>query len=148
MDNGTVIFYQSPLNRVTIPAAAVEPNVDLVRLVAGDQGKFIKYAVETKAAGIVIEAFGRGNLPRPVRVAVEEARKAGVIVVIVSRVPGGRVEIWSRLLDAGVISGEDLDGLKARMLLAVALGATKDIATIQRWFHQAGGIVDKPENAK
>ena len=106
VDNGTVIFYQAPLNRVTIPAKAVEPNVDLVRMVAGDQGKFINHAVATKAAGIVIEAFGRGNLPRPVRVAVEEARKAGVVVVIVSRVPGGRVDVWSKLLEAGVISGE------------------------------------------
>lgn len=44
---------------------------------------------------------------------------------------------------AGVISGEDLDGLKARILLMVALGATKDLPTIQRWFHQAGGVVEE-----
>jgi L-asparaginase/Glu-tRNA(Gln) amidotransferase subunit D len=79
----------------------------------------------------------------PVRALVENARKAGVIVVIVSRTGGGRVEVSPELLAAGVIAGEDLDGLKARMLLAVALGATKDIPTIQRWFHQAGGVVDK-----
>jgi len=147
VDNGAVIFYQAPLNQVTIPAKTVEPNVDLVRLVAGDQGKFINHAVATKATGIVVEAFGRGNLPSPVRVAVGDARKAGVIVVIVSRVQGGRVEISPKLLAAGVIGGEDLDGLKARMLLAVALGATKDIPTIQRWFHQAGGVV-KQENTE
>ena len=148
VDNGTVVFYQTPLNRVTIPAKAVEPNVDLVRMVAGDQGKFINHAVATKAAGIVIEAFGRGNLPRPVRVAVEDARKAGVIVVIVSRVPGGRVDVSPKFLEAGVISGEDLDGLKARMLLVVALGATKDVTTIQRWFHQAGGVTVKEGSTK
>jgi L-asparaginase/Glu-tRNA(Gln) amidotransferase subunit D len=41
-----------------------------------------------------------------------------------------------------VISGEDLDGLKARVLLAVALGATQDIGTIQNWFRLAGGLVE------
>jgi hypothetical protein len=30
--------------------------------------------------------------------------------------------------------------LKARMLLTVALGAAKDVPTIQRWFQQAGGV--------
>ncbi|MBE3123568.1 MAG: asparaginase [Planctomycetes bacterium] len=143
VDTGVVVFYQAPLNQVTIPAKAVEPNVDLVRLVAGDQGKFIDHAVATKAAGVVVEAFGRGNMPRPVALAVQNARKAGLVVVIVSRVAGGRVELTEGLLKTGVISGEDLDGLKARMLLAVALGATRDIPTIQRWFHQAGGVTPK-----
>jgi L-asparaginase len=143
VDAGVVVFYQAPLNRVTIPATAVAANVDLVRLVAGDTGKFITTAVETKSAGLVVEAFGRGTMSSPVRALVENARKAGVIVVIVSRTPGGRVDVPPALLEAGVIAGEDLDGLKARMLLAVALGATKDIPTIQRWFHQAGGVVGK-----
>jgi len=114
-----------------------------VRLVAGDQGKFINSAVETKAAGVVIEAFGRGNMPRAVSDAVEKARKAGLIVVVVSRTQEGRVELSDDLTKSGVISGEDLDGLKARILLVVALGATKDIPTIQQWFHQAGGVIER-----
>lgn len=143
VDNGTVVFYNAPLNRVTIPPKTFEPKVDLVRLVAGDQGKFINYAIETKAAGIVIEAFGRGNMPRPVADAVDKARKAGLIVVIVSRTAEGRVELPDSLLKTGVIGGEDLDGLKARILPTVALGATKDIPTIQNWFHLAGGVIEK-----
>jgi len=141
VDNGTVIFYNTPLNRLTIPARTVEPKVDLIRLVAGDTGKFINYAVETKSAGVVIEAFGRGNMPRPVLDAIDKARKVGLIVVVVSRTQEGRVELPDALIKSGVITGEDLDGLKARILLTVALGATKDIATIQNWFHIAGGVV-------
>ena len=56
VDKGIVIFYETPLNRITIPAKSIEPNVDLVRLVAGDQGKFINYSIATKAAGIIVEA--------------------------------------------------------------------------------------------
>lgn len=140
VDNGHVIFYNAPLNRVTIPSAKVEPGVDLVRLVAGDQGKFIRHSVETKAAGVVVEAFGRGNMPSPVVEAVRKAREAGLIVVIVSRTDEGRVEISENLKSAGVISGEDLDGLKARILLTVALGATRDPAQIQKWFSAAAGV--------
>ncbi|MBI4471385.1 MAG: asparaginase [Acidobacteria bacterium] len=140
IDNGKVIFYNSPANRLTIPTSSVQPNVDLVRLVAGDQGKFINHSVETKAAGIVVEAFGRGNMPRPVTDAVRKAREAGVIVVIVSRTDEGRVEISEDLMKAGVINGEDLDGLKARMLLTLALGTTKDPAQIQKWFSAAAGV--------
>jgi L-asparaginase len=140
VDTGTVIFYNAPLNRVTIRAAKVEPNVDLVRLVAGDQGKFILHAIETKAAGLVVEAFGRGNMPQPVAAAVRKARDAGLVVVIVSRTDEGRVEMSDALRKIGVVSGEDLDGLKARMLLTVALGATRDPAQIQKWFSAAGGI--------
>jgi L-asparaginase/archaeal Glu-tRNAGln amidotransferase subunit D len=143
VDEEQVIFYNSPMNRLTIAASAVEPRIDLVRLVAGDEGKFINYAIETKSAGVVIEAFGRGNMPRPVLDAVDKARKAGLVVVIVSRTEEGRVVLTDQLLNSGVITGEDLDGLKARILLTVALGATKDIVTIQNWFHQAGGVVEK-----
>jgi L-asparaginase/Glu-tRNA(Gln) amidotransferase subunit D len=71
---------------------------------------------------------------------VQKAREAGLIVVIVSRTDEGRVEISNDLARSGVIGGEDLDGLKARILLTVALGATRDPLQIQKWFSQAGGI--------
>jgi len=142
VDTGRVIFYNAPMNRVTIPATVVVPQVDLVRLVAGDQGKYINHSIETKASGIVIEAFGRGNMPRPVSDAVRKAREAGLSVVIVSRTDEGRVEISDELMRSGVISGEDLDGLKARILLTVALGVTRDPAQIQKWFSAAAGVLN------
>jgi L-asparaginase len=117
--------------------------VDLVRLAVGDEGKFIHHSVETKAAGLIVEAFGRGNMPRPVMDAVTRAAQAGVVVVVVSRTQEGRVELSDALLRSGVISGEDLDGLKARILLMIALGATRDVSIIQDWFRRAGGVLEK-----
>lgn len=140
IDNGTVIFYNAPLNRLTIPTQAIEPNVDLIKLAVGDNGKFIHHAIKTQTAGLVIEAFGRGNMPLAVTEAVLAARQAGLIVVVTSRTGEGRVEISNQLKQAGVIAGEDLDGLKARILLITALGATRDIKTIQHWFNLAGGV--------
>ncbi len=141
VDNGSVIFYSTPLNRVLVPASSVESSVDLVRLVAGDTGKFIKYSAETGARGIVIEAFGRGNMPRPVTEAVSQSLEAGQVVVVVSRTTEGRVALSSRLRDAGVIEGEDLDGLKARIVLMLALGADMEPAEIQELFRHLGGNI-------
>ena len=39
----------------------------------------------------------------------------------------------------GVIGGEDLDGLKARMLLVAALGAGADANAIGRWIGKLAG---------
>ena len=139
IDEGRVIFYASPLNRVFVPAPRIEPAVDLVRLVAGDTGKFIRYAAETEAAGIVIEAFGRGNMPRPVLDAVNDVLDAGLLVVVVSRTAEGRVALSRRLTEAGVIEGEDLDGLKARIVLMLALGAEMAPEAIQNVYVRLGG---------
>ena len=38
-----------------------------------------------------------------------------------------------------MISGQDLDGLKARMVLIAALGKTQDSAVIQGYFDRLGG---------
>ena len=141
VDRGQVIFYSRPLNRTLVPASRVESSVDLVRLVAGDTGKFIKYSAESGARGIVIEAFGRGNMPRPVTEAVTESLEAGQAVVVVSRTTEGRVALSSRLREAGVIEGEDLDGLKARIVLMLALGAGMDQSEIQSLFRAVSGNV-------
>ena len=143
VDMGEVIFYQAPLNQLTIGATAVEPSINLVVLATGGGDKFIDASMSTHAAGLVVEAFGRGNMSEVVRDAILTARKQGLVVVVVSRTQGGRVDLMPELRDAGVIDGQDLDGLKARILLAVALGTTKDIPTIQRWFRQAGGVADQ-----
>lgn len=140
IDTGKVIFYNTPLNHLIIPAPTIEANVDLLKLSAGDTGKFIRYATKSKSVGLVIEVFGRGNMPPNVMDAVLEARRAGVIVIITSRTGEGRVEISDKLKDAGVIEGEDLDGLKARILLILALGITHDVGTIQKWFRQVAGV--------
>jgi L-asparaginase len=139
IDGGQVIYYNTPLNRLKIETPQIDPKVDLIRLVAGDTGKFILHAADTKSSGIVIEAFGRGNMPEPVEDAVLKVRKAGVLVVIVTRTQEGRVELPAGLIKEGVVEGEDLGGLKARILLMLALGTTHDPAKIQHLFRQAAG---------
>jgi L-asparaginase len=136
VDGAHIVLKRRPATRVTIPATAVEPKVDLITLTAGSDGHLIQAAVDAGAKGIVVEVFGRGNAPPAVIDAVKAARARGVTVVFTTRTRGGRVEVDETARALGVISGEDLDGLKARMLLVVALGAKADGPTIQKWIEQ------------
>jgi L-asparaginase/Glu-tRNA(Gln) amidotransferase subunit D len=55
------------------------------------------------------------------------------------------VALSSRLVEAGVIEGEDLDGLKARIVLMLALGAEVGVDEIQELFRRVGGTYTKDE---
>ena len=79
-------------------------------------------------AGLVIEAFGRGNGPARLGELVRIATNKAIPVLITSRCPMGRVEpIYGGggggrdLADAGGIFVGDLKGPKARLLLMVVL---------------------------
>jgi L-asparaginase len=112
----------------------LETRVDLVRLYAGADGRFVRASVASGARAIVLEATGRGNANDAVVAAVGEAVAAGVAVVVCSRAAAGRVEpAYGRgggadLAEAGALFAGDLAGPKARILLEVALGAGADPA--------------------
>jgi L-asparaginase len=139
VDGAHVVITRRTLTRITIDTAKVEPNVDLITLVAGSDGHLVRAAVAAGAKGLVIETFGRGNVPPAVMEAVKEARARNVAVLFTTRTRGGRVEVGSDARALGVIGGEDLDGLKARMLLIAALGAGKDGAAIQQLVDRLAG---------
>ena len=91
------------------------------------------------AKGLVIETFGRGNVPEGAMEGVTRARKQGVVVVFTTRTRGGRVEVAEKAKALGVIGGEDLDGLKARMVLVAALPRSTDSATLQGYYDRLTG---------
>jgi len=139
VDAGHVFLTRRPASRVTIATSRVEPNVDLITLTAGSDGHLIRASTAAGAKGIVVEVFGRGNEPPAIVEAVREARAKGVAVVYTTRTRGGRVEVDQESRKLGVIGGEDLDGLKARMLLIAALGAGATSAQIQEWINRLAG---------
>jgi L-asparaginase len=129
VDAGRVVIHRRPARRRTFEVERLETRVPLVRLYLGFDVALVEAALERGAAGLVIEAFGRGNGPAALVPVVRSAVAAGVVVVITSRCPTGRVEpIYGKgggkdLADAGAIFAGDLKGPKARLLLMVLLGA-------------------------
>jgi L-asparaginase len=64
IDDGAVIVSRRTIRQHSIPAAAIETRVVLVKAYMGADGRFIDYAVETGSRGLVVEAFGRGQRHR------------------------------------------------------------------------------------
>jgi L-asparaginase len=145
VDSGRVYLYARPVRRLTLAAERIEPGVELVTLYPGSDGSQILAAAEAGKRGIVVEVFGRGNAPPGVMEAVGAAREKGVVVVFTTRTGGGRVELSEEATRAGVISGEDVDGLKARVLLTVALGAGADLDALREYFRRLSGELPLPK---
>lgn len=147
VDSGKIYLFSRPARHLTIPTDRVEPKVDFVSLYAGSDGSHIREAIASGARGIVVDTFGRGNVPPSVMDAVVEARAKGVVVVFTTRTGGGRVELSDDAVRVGVLSGEDLEGLKARLVLVAALGAKADAATIRGYFRTLSGELGPPAEA-
>ena len=137
VDGARVVFQRSVERRPPLPdPAGVLPTVDLIRLYAGSDPRFLRASVATGARAIVLEATGRGNANEQVLDGVREAVEAGVPVVVASRCAEGRVEpVYGRgggkdLEEAGALFAGDLAGPKARALLQLALAGGIGIAEV------------------
>jgi L-asparaginase len=139
IDEGRVHLIYRPLRRLTLSASEMEPSVDLISLVAGGDGHLIDAAVASGAKGIVVEVFGRGNVPESVTPSIRRALEAGTTVVFVTRTGEGRTILYPPFDSLGVINGEDLDGLKARMLLVAILRSNPSKRLIQEYFSTLAG---------
>lgn len=141
VDLGRVLFYRQPIFPKTIPATRLEDRVDLFKLYTGADDRFIRFAVDSGAKGLVIEALGRGNVPPAVVPGLEYALSKGLPVVIASRALRGRVldaygyeGAGKRLRQMGAIFADLLSAPKSRIKLMLALGATNDPALVRAIF--------------
>ncbi len=132
VDAGRVLIRRRPERSPALPAPERMALVDLIRLHAGSDARFLRASLASGAEAIVLEGTGRGNANDQAVEGVREAVAAGVPVVVCSRCVEGRVEpVYGRgggrdLLDAGALFAGDLAGPKARVLLQAALGAGLD----------------------
>jgi L-asparaginase len=109
----------------------------------GADGALFRAAVAAGAKGVVIQALGWGNINIPLHEAMKEAIDRGIVVVISTRVPNGRVlPIYGfegggkTLKEAGAIFADNLSPQKARILLMLALQTTSNAGAIQQLFDQ------------
>jgi len=146
IDVDDIIYYRKSEFRYKYEVRKIEPNVDLIKLCAGVSRKFIDYSVSTGTKGIIVEAFGRGNVNPEMKNGILDALATGIPVVITSRVPNGRVlgiygyEGGARQLEeSGAIMGYDLNSEKARLKLMVLLGLEKSTDEIRQIFKDDRG---------
>jgi len=141
IDHDHVVFFRKPEIREKYSVTKIETAVDFISMCAGMDAKYIECSIESGAKGIVIAAFGRGNVTPQVQAGIKKALDHGIIVVISSRVPNGRVlGVYGykgggkQLADLGCIMANDLSAVKARLKLMVLLGAGKNAEEIRYSF--------------
>ncbi len=143
VDPDRIIYYRDSLIKERIPTQTIETKVDLIKCVSGMDGSFIQTSMEKNVKAIVLEAFGRGNVPKAIVPFIQKALDKNIIVTVVSRTYTGRVlpeygyEGGGRSLQSmGVILGEDLKGIKMRIKLMVLFGKYKDPEIVKEYLKQ------------
>lgn len=116
-------------------------DVYVVKCVSGLDTYLFDCLAAKPAAGIVVEAFGCGNVPPTVMEGIIKCRKKNIPVVLTSRTYGGKVvPVYGykgsarTLLPYGVILADELTGQKARIKLMVALAVTDCNETLKQMF--------------
>jgi L-asparaginase len=160
VDSDRVVYYRTVVKRHTraseFDVATIQalPRVDVVMVYQGASGDVIKAIVDQGAKGIVIASAGAGATSGTQADGIKYAIEKGVFVVTSTRAGGGRIaarrpaaaQASATDVDSTTspspqggsgryrIAAEDLAPLKARILLMLALTATRQDAEIQRMF--------------
>jgi L-asparaginase len=143
VDRDRVLILRRPAFHEHIETDNLDDHVDIIKMAAGVDDRLIRYAVDSGARGLVIEALGRGNIPNLALPGIEYAINHFLPVVIVSRCLRGRVlDTYGyaggghELRQMGAILGGYLSGQKARIKLMLALGRTRNIDEIRAIFEE------------
>jgi L-asparaginase len=134
------LYSRKPVRRHTaasefdVDKITAMPRVDVILTYQGAPGDLIKAAADNGAKGIVIAGAGVGATSGTQGEGITYAIGKGVFVVTTTRTGGGGVGAGGgRSLR---IQGDDLQPVKARVLLMLALATTTDAAEIQRMFRE------------
>jgi L-asparaginase len=138
------VYHRNSLYRENVWTETLDTRVDLIKAVSGIDGKYIDCSIDHGAKAIVIEAFGRGNLPKDLIPYIKKALSRDIVVVIASRTQTGRVLPeygyeggGKNLSDLGAILAGDLKGIKVRLKLMTLFGKYKDAEIVRRFFKQS-----------
>lgn len=141
----TVLRQRQPVRLAKMPERAALP-VPLVTAVLDADRASLHRLLDPAPAGLVVAATGGGNTaPWLLEVAVDLVHR-GVPVALTTRCPSGRVQPGygfpggsSGWWEAGAIFSGTLDPLKARVLVALGVGAGLDSAGLGRLTEAWGG---------
>jgi L-asparaginase len=141
IDEDRVVFSRAPLRRQHLDLPGQLPRVDLVAMAAGSDGGYVRYAADTGARAIVIEAYGWGNLNDAMYDAIAYARDKGVMIVIATKVYNGRaLPVYgfkgggATTRKLGAVFADDLTPDKARVLTMLALPGASTPEALQAVF--------------
>ena len=133
IDTGEVIWHRKPEHTVKLGVPKTLAKVAICKVYTGMSPEIIRAMVQHETAALVIEAFGRGNIPPQLMQEITEIVSGGIPVVITSRClfgrtapvygyPGGGADLER----VGAWFSTDLSTEKVRLFLSLALGQGMD----------------------
>ena len=144
VDPDMVVYHRSTLYRESVWTDQLDTRVDLIKAVSGIDGKFLRCSMESGAVAIVMEAFGRGNLPKHLVPDIMAVIDANILMVIASRTYTGRVLPeygydggGKHLHEMGAILAGDMRGVKVRLKLMALFGKYHNADVVRRFFLQS-----------
>jgi len=139
-----VTYFARPERRLHLEVDHVKDNVQLVVYTQGQNDLMLRACIGHRVDGIVVDGTGAGNMNLPFYHAVCDALRAGIPTVISSRHLAGPPYVskaylgsLKSMMEHGAICGGYLSGIKARILLMVALAHTRDPAQLADIFARA-----------
>lgn len=136
-----VIYLHGKPESHVLPITSINKKVPLIKMVAGFDAELLTCLRQQKMNGIVIEAFGAGNVPPQVSHEIKNWIQAQLPVVIVSRCFQGIVQdIYGyeggggHLKELGAILCNGLNGQKARIKLLIALEQNWSYEKLKAYF--------------
>jgi L-asparaginase len=137
-----VAIFRKPVRRHSaksefdVAAITSLPRVDVILTYQGAPGDLIKAAVDNGAKGVVIAGAGAGATSGTQGEGMTYATDKGAFVVTTTRTGGGGIGGSGRGGASRRIGGDDLQPVKARILLMLALATTSDPVEVQRMFRE------------
>ena len=125
-----ILYFKTAEPRVRFDLDSISGTVPIIKAYAGMGDTLINLLNPDSIDGLVIEAFGAGNLPPEAAGAIKNLMKQGTPVVLVSRCFNGIAEpVYAydgggvQLTQDGVMFVKELNAQKARLKLLIALNA-------------------------
>ena len=133
IDTGEVIWHRKPERTVKLGVPKTLAKVAICKAYTGMSPEILRVMVQQDTQALVIEAFGRGNLPPQLMQKISDIVAGGIPVVITSRClfgrtapvygyPGGGADLER----VGAWFSTDLSTEKVRLFLSLALGQGMD----------------------
>jgi L-asparaginase len=121
---------------------ALDAPVNLLRLYPGIPAALLRAAMAEPAQGLLLEAYGAGNVPdanAELLEALAEGATRGVVVAVVSQCVDGRVDLGAYatsapLIKAGAVGGLDMTTEAAYAKLVVLLSEGRDPDDVRELF--------------
>lgn len=125
-----ILYFKTADPRVHFDLDHISGFVPIIPTYAGMKTELLDMLDKTALDGLIIEAFGAGNIPKETAEKLDEFLEAGVPIALVSRCFNGIAEpVYAyqgggvQLHQAGVFFVKELNAPKARLKLLIALNA-------------------------